>query len=46
MTEKDIKLKIIEKVDVIAREMSRGKDIMLTKSANDVTVKKITVQKA
>ena len=46
LTEKDIKLKIIEKAEVMAKEIYRGKDIVITKAPSDISVKKITVQKA
>ena len=38
MTEKDLKLQIIEKADVIAKELSKGKDIELKTSGNGLKV--------
>ena len=45
MTEKDIKNKIIEQSEALAREIAKGKDICITKNASGIVVKKITVQK-
>ena len=45
MTEKDIKNKIIEKAETLAKEIAKGKDICITKNASGIVVKKITVQK-
>lgn len=38
MTERDIKLQIIEKADVIAKAMAHGKDVELRKTANGISV--------
>lgn len=46
MTEKDIKNKIIEQAENIAKEIAKGKDIYITKSASGVVIKKMTVGKA
>lgn len=40
-----IKLDIIEKADAIAKEISKGNDIYITKSASGVVIKKMTVGK-
>lgn len=45
MTEKDIKNKIIEQAETIAKEIAKGKDVYITKSAGNVVIKKMTVQK-
>lgn len=45
MSEREIKLKIIEKVDEIAKEVLKGKDIYITKSASGVVIRKMTVGK-
>ena len=45
MSEREIKVKVIEKADDIAKAVSQGKDIYITKSENDIVVKKMTVQK-
>ena len=45
MSEKDLKLQIIEKAEVIAKAMAHGKDIMITTTANGIVIKKLTVQK-
>ena len=40
-----IKLDIIEKAEAIAKEISKGNDVYITKSASGVVIKKMTVQK-
>ena len=45
MSEREIKLKVIEKADEIAKAVASGKDIYITKSANGIVVRKMTVQK-
>lgn len=42
MTERDLKLQIIEKADVIARAMAHGKDVELRKTANGISVCEIS----
>ena len=42
MTEQQIKVKIIEQAETIAKAISRGKDVELRKSANGVTVAEIS----
>lgn len=43
--ERKIKLDIIEKVEEIAKAISQGKDIMITKTSTGIAIKKMTVQK-
>ena len=45
MSEREIKLKLVEKADDIAKAVASGKDIYITKSANGIVVRKMTVQK-
>ena len=45
MNEREIKLKVIEKADENAKSVSQGKDIVITKNATGIVVKKLTVQK-
>lgn len=45
MSEREIKMQIIEKAEKIAKEIAQGKDVYITKSANGVVVRKMTVQK-
>lgn len=45
MNEQAIYKEIISKAAVMAKEISRGKDIYITKSASGVVIKKITVGK-
>ena len=40
-----MKMDIVDKADEIAKALSQGKDIMITKTANGIVVKKLTVQK-
>lgn len=40
-----IKLDILEKAEEIAKAVSQGNDIYITKSANGIVVRKMTVQK-
>ena len=43
--ERKIKLDIIDKAEVIAKAISQGKDIMITKTSTGIVIKKMTVQK-
>ena len=45
MTEREIKLKLEDKITEIAKAVASGKDIYITKSANGIVVRKMTVQK-
>lgn len=38
LSEKDLKLKIIEQAETIAKAISRGKDVELRKSASGISV--------
>lgn len=38
MSERELKLKIIEKAEIIAKAISRGKDVELRKSASGISV--------
>lgn len=40
-----IKLDIIEKAEAIAKEIAKGNDVYITKSASGVVIKKMTVGK-
>lgn len=42
MSERELKLKIIEKAETIAKAISRGKDVELRKSASGISVAEIT----
>ena len=42
---KKIKLDIIEKAEAIAKEIAKGNDVYITKSASGVVIKKMTVRK-
>lgn len=43
--ERKIRLDIIEKAEAIAKEIAKGNDVYITKSANGVVIKKMTVGK-
>lgn len=45
MTEKQVKTQVVENIDSIAKALSQGKDIVITKSPTGIVVKKLTVQK-
>lgn len=45
MTEREIKMRIIEQAEAIAKEIAKGNDIYITKSASGVVIKKMTVGK-
>ena len=42
---KKMKMDIVDKSDEIAKALSQGKDIVITKSPTGIVVKKLTVQK-
>jgi phage-related minor tail protein len=45
MSDREIKLELIDKVEKIAKEVAKGNDVYITKSASGVVVKKMTVGK-
>ena len=45
MGERQIKLELADKLEKIAKEISKGNDVYITKSANGVVIKKMTVGK-
>ena len=45
MTDRQAKMESAEKIDEIAKAIAQGKDIVITKNANGIVVKKLTVQK-
>lgn len=45
MSEREIKLKLVEKAEEIAKAVSQGKDIYITKSEKGITVREMTVRK-
>ena len=42
MSEREIKMKIVEQAETIAKAISRGKDVELRKSASGISVAEIT----
>lgn len=45
MTDKQAKLELMEKLEQIAKEIAKGNDVYITKSASGVVIKKMTVGK-
>lgn len=45
MTERQVKLELAEKLEKIAKEIAKGNDVYITKSASGVVIKKMSVQK-
>ena len=45
MSEKQAKLELLEKIDKIAKEIAKGNDVYITKSASGVVVKTMNVKK-
>ena len=45
MSERQIKLELAEKLEKIAKEIAKGNDVYITKSASGVVIKKMTVGK-
>lgn len=45
MTDKQIEMELLKKIDKIAKEIAKGNDVYITKSASGVVVKKMSVQK-
>ena len=45
MSERQINLELAEKLEKIAKEIAKGNDVYITKSASGVVVKKMSVQK-
>ena len=45
MTDRQVKLELMDKLEKIAKEISRGNDIYITKSGTGVVVKALDVKK-
>ena len=45
MTDRAIKLELMDKLEKISKEIAKGNDVYITKSANGVVIKKMTVGK-
>lgn len=45
MSEREVKLYIENNAEKIAKEIVKGKDVYITKSASGVVIRKLTVQK-
>ena len=45
MSERQVKLELMDKLEQISKEIAKGNDIYITKSASGVVIKKMTVGK-
>lgn len=45
MTDKQVEMELFKKIDKIAKEIAKGNDVYITKSASGVVIKKMTVGK-
>ena len=45
MTDRQVKLELLEKIEQISKEIAKGNDVYITKSASGVAIKKMTVGK-
>ena len=45
MTERQVKMEILDKIEKISKEIAKGNDVYITKSASGVVIKKMTVGK-
>lgn len=45
MTDRQVKLELMDKLEKIAKEIAKGNDVYITKSANGVVVKAMNVKK-
>lgn len=43
MSEKQAKLELLEKIDKIAKEIAKGNDVYITKSASEIKLKSMNV---
>ena len=45
MTDRQVKLELMDKLEKISKEIAKGNDVYITKSASGVVIKKMTVGK-
>lgn len=45
MTDRQVKLELMDKLEQIAKEIAKGNDIYITKSASGIVVKTMNVRK-
>ena len=45
MTDRQVKLELLDKIEQISKEIAKGNDVYITKSASGVVIKKMTVGK-
>ena len=44
MTDRQVKLELMDKLEKIAKEIAKGNDVYITKSSSDVKVKSMNVR--
>lgn len=44
MTDRQVKLELLDKIEQIAKEIAKGNDVYITKSASGIKVKSMTVR--
>ena len=44
MTDRQVKLELMEKLEQIAKEIAKGNDVYITKSASEIKVKSMNVR--
>lgn len=45
MTDRQVKLELMDKLEKISEEIAKGNDVYITKSASEIKVKSMTVRK-
>jgi hypothetical protein len=45
MTEREIKMKLADKLEEMSRAISRGKDVEITKTSNGIAIKEVAKKK-
>ena len=45
MNERQVKMQLLDKIEQISKEIAKGNDVYITKSASGVVIKKMTVGK-
>ena len=45
MTDRQLKLELMDKIEKIAKEVAKGNDVYITKSASGVVIKTMNVKK-
>ena len=45
MTDRQVKMEILDKIEKISKEIAKGNDVYITKSASGLVIRKMTVGK-